>query len=314
MLGQRIIDGHSHIGIDWTWELQGKLAEYLKYAKALDITDSFLMPTPMPVLRLGKCEVVPVTLGDYGTKKIILQGIQDSKGLRGTLINQNPYTYANMILYQQIASCNTDIRLHFVPLVHPIFDTINYLELLILCFKPIALKVHGYSCIMSPQNISYDFWKLVQYYKIPLIIHTDCDTSSEKTLDSFYRNENSPFAWIQLLLQYNIRAYLTHGIRLCPDSCRIVNESNNFIVGLGPDKLLSTTKDRLYSNDSYLDTLFSMVDSDKICFDLDYPWNTQSYDNLEYDWNSLNRLKALGLTDSQLQNVLYKNISNFYGL
>lgn len=316
MLKQRIIDCHSHIGTDNTWEKKGTLLEYIDKAKSQGITESLLMPVPMPIISIGQYRVTPIMIGTDGENDYIVQGIENSNGGYGIPIAKNPYQYANLILYQGIVAYkNAGIKLHFIPLVHPIFDTIEYLELLIISFNPAALKIHGYSSIMSPYQISNEFWELIHLYDIPLIIHTDCDTSgNEPTLDTFLRNENSPLNWIQLLQKYSIRAYLTHGVRLCENSCRILNESSNLVVGLGPDALLSTCKSRIYSDAPYLETLFSKVSMDRICFDIDYPWNVVSYDNPEFDWNSLDRIKALGLTNSELEKILYKNAKNFFNL
>ena len=316
MLKQRIIDCHSHIGTDNAWEVKGTLSEYIKKVEEMGITESFLMPVPMPIISIGHYSIIPIILGTDGENDYIVQGVEDLSGERGIPLSQNPYQYANLMLYQRIAVCkNSNIKLHFIPLVHPLFDTIEYLEQLIISFNPKALKLHGYSCLISPYEIGNDFWELIHFYDIPLIIHTDCDTSDdEPTLDTYLRNENSPLNWIQLLHKYSIRAYLTHGVRLCEESCKIINESSNLVVGLGPDALLSTCKGRMYSDAPYLETLFSKINIDKICFDIDYPWNVVSYGNQEFDWDSLNRIKALGLTDSALEKVLYSNAKIFFNL
>lgn len=316
MLKQRIIDSHSHIGTDNTWDLKGDLEEYISKANKLGITESLLMPVPMPIIGIGRYKVVPIVLGSDGENDYIVQGVEDQNENRGVPVARNPYHYANAILYQKIAAYRrNDIKLHFVPLIHPVFDTIEYLEQLIIFYEPVALKLHGYSSIISPQEISDEFWELIQRYDIPLIIHTDCDTSdSELTVDTFYRNENSPLNWIQLLEKYSIRAYLTHGVRLCEKSCRIVNDNPNFVVGIGPEALLSNCKDRMYSDKPYLETLFSSIDISKLCFDLDYPWNVVSYDNHELEWDSLDRIKALELTDYELEQVLYENSKTFFNL
>ena len=316
MLKQRIIDSHSHIGIDNTWNLAGSLSEYISKASKIGITESFLMPVPMPIIGIGRYKVIPIAIGSDGENDYIVQGVENQKEIRGIPVAQNPYQYANAILYQKIVTYKeADIKLHFVPLIHPLFDTIEYLEQLIIFYEPVALKLHGYSSIISPKEISYEFWKLIHFYDIPLIIHTDCDTSdSELTIDTFYRNENSPLNWIQILERYSIRAYLTHGVRLCKESCKIVNNSSNFVVGIGPDALLSNCKDRMYSDKPYLETLFSSIDISKLCFDLDYPWNVVSYDNHELEWDSLDRIKALGLTDFELKQVLHENSKTFFNL
>ena len=64
----------------------------------------------------------------------------------------------------------------------------------------------------------------------------------------------------------------------------------------------------------YLETLFDLFDINKICFDIDYPWNTISYENQELDWNSLKRINQLPLTTQEKEKVLSKNSQKFFNL
>ncbi len=311
-----IIDSHSHIGFDYTWSIPGTLEEYVRKARKLGICESLLMPVPMPILKLGSCEVIPIMLGTYEEESFVVQGVYDSHGLRPIPLSDNPYRYVNELLYQNIFhfhDCGID--LHFVPLIHPLFDTNDYLDEVIEKYHPVAIKIHGYSSLFSPLEISPDFFRIIQQYDIPIIIHTDCDIDTDSdSLDTYLRNENSPLNWIKVLEPYSIRTYLTHGARLCEKSSTIINENPNFVVGLGPDLLLSNCQDRLYSDDEYLKTLFSRIDSNKICFDLDYPWNVCSYDQNSLDWNSLERIETLGLTEEEKEKVYSKNSKAFFHL
>ncbi len=309
-----IIDAHSHIGKDNAWDIEGNLNEYIKKSREIGVKESLLMPVPMPIISIGNMEITPIMLGKYGDEHFIVEGVKDQKGFRAVPVNENPYKYANEILYQKISKQkDANIRLHFVPLTHPLFDTNEYLEELINNYKPVAIKLHGYSSIISPYEINNEFWEMINQYDIPLIIHTDCDTSNAvPSIDTYYRNENSPINWIRILEKYSIRAYLTHGVRLCKESFKIVNESPNFVVGLGPDALLSKSLDRMYSKEPYFETLFSNINIDKICFDIDYPWNVLSYDNCELEWSSLDRIESLQLNENELEKVLSKNSKNFF--
>ena len=98
------------------------------------------------------------------------------------------------------------------------------------------------------------------------------------------------------------------------ESANIINNNPNYVIGLGPDSILSKTNDRMYTNTDYLETVFSLFDIDKICFDIDYPWNTISYDNQELDWNSLTRINQLNLSNKDKEKVLSKNAKMFFKL
>lgn len=311
-----IIDSHSHIGLDNSWDIEGKLKEYIKKASEIGIKESILMPVPMPVIKISNYKIIPVMLGTYKNEHFIVKGISDSKPIRGLLVDNNPYHFVNKILYQSIsAHKNSNIKMHFIPLTHPLLDDIEYLEKLYYEYKPIAFKLHGYAGIFSPFEIKDEFWKFLHSHNIPIIVHTDCDTSNSKeSIDTFYRNENSPLNWIKILNAHSIKAYLTHGVRLCEESFKLINSSSNLIVGLGPDALLSNCKDRMYSNSPYLKTLFSNIDINKICFDLDYPWNVPSYDDKALDWNSIDRINALNLKEEEVQKVLCNNSKKFFKL
>ncbi len=198
-MNNTIIDAHSHIGKDNTWELIGTLKEYLKEAQEIGITESLLMPTPMPIIKIANYEITPIMLGIYDEEYFIVQRIKDKIEEKGILVNNNPYQYVNELLYQQIKRNKSSIKLHFIPLIHPLFDTKEYLEQIINKYNPIAFKIHGYSSILSPKEITNDFWELIEYYNIPCIIHTDCDTSKdEESIDTIYRNENSPLNWLSI--------------------------------------------------------------------------------------------------------------------
>ncbi|MBR3898521.1 MAG: amidohydrolase family protein [Bacilli bacterium] len=308
----KIIDSHSHIGKDNAWDIQGNLKEYVKKAKEIGITESLIMPVPMPKIGIGNSEVTPIMLATYGEENYIVTGVEDQYGLRPNLVSNNPYKYVNERLYRNIKNI-ADIKLHFIPLVNAIFDTPEYLERIIDKYHPIAFKIHGYSSIISPREIKDDFWNIIKKYDIPLIIHTDCDINeNDSSLDWYYRNENAPLIWIRILDKNRIKGYLTHGVRLCDKSFEIVNNNPNFVVGLGPDALLSSCKDRMYSEEKYLETLFDKLEIDKICFDIDYPWNVSAYDSKTLDWNSIERIKKLKLSKEELEKVLSKNSQSFF--
>ena len=92
-MNQQIIDAHSHIGIDNTWKKKGTLLEYISNAKLLGITESLLMPVPMPIIGIGQYSVTPIMVGTYMKEQFVIQGIQDKNGTRAIPVSQNPYHF-----------------------------------------------------------------------------------------------------------------------------------------------------------------------------------------------------------------------------
>ena len=316
-----VIDSHLHIGKDNFWSKKGDLDEYIEHAKKIGISTAMVMSVPCPVLSIEGYKISSIFAGYYGEDHIdewiYCQEIVNPNNQYSYIPpQQNPYQLANIITYQKLADLeNSEIDFHFVPIVHPYFDTLEYLEYVIDFYSPKAIKLHGLSAIIKPQDISDKFWNLIRQSQIPLIIHTDVYHGKiANNLTDVYRNYNTPLEWLKVLQKNQIRAYLTHGIRLCPTSAKIVNECNDFVVGIGPDYRLSSYTDQLYSNKPYLNTLFDMVSIDKLCFDTDYPWNTLRDEGDSFDWNSVERIKALGFSQGELNKILHGNASNFFAL
>lgn len=305
---KRIIDAHSHIGVDRFFRFQGKLQEYIEECKKIGVTDSLLMPTPCPIIYCNDKSIIPL-VWEYTNQHFSFY--QEEIGGKRTAVNNNPYCLANKLLQSSINQMkNIGVNLSFVPLVHPKYDTIEYLDML-LQDRPIAIKLHGISSAFSPYDVSNEFWNIIRKYDIPIIVHTDYDNTDSNTPLTKLRNLNCPLDWIKVLTSQHIRALLTHGVRLFEESFRLINESDNFIVGIGPDSLISSERDRLYIDKDYLKTLFSMVDIDKLVFDIDYPWNVK--DN-HLDFNSISRIKGLDLSDSDLNKVLCQNAIKFFNI
>lgn len=305
---KRIVDAHSHIGVDHFFKFQGKLAEYIEECKKIGITDSLLMPTPCPVISFNDQSVIPL-VWEYKNQRFFFY--REEIGKKKTVVQKNPYSLTNKLLQSSISEMkNTEINLLFVPLVHPKYDTIEYLDML-LRDSPTAIKLHGISSAFSPYDVSDEFWSIVRKHDIPIIVHTDYDNTESDTPIAKLRNLNSPLDWIKVLIRQDIRALLTHGVRLCEESCHLINERDNFIVGIGPDSLISLEDERLYKTGDYLRNLFSMVKIEKLVFDIDYPWNVKGG---YLDFNSINRIKKLGLCDNDLDKVLSQNAIKFFNI
>lgn len=320
MLKSRIIDSHMHIGNDYFWDIEGDIEQYISIATKRGITESLVMSVPCPVIRIGDYKVSSIFAGIYGNGSDDWEMVQEITGNDGEydLIppQQNPYQMTNLTTSMTVLkNQEKGIKLHFVPLVHPCLDTYEYWEFVANWFEPVAIKVHGLSAILHPKDIPNDFWMFIEEYKIPLIIHTDVYRGDNlRDITNIYRNYNTPLEWLKVLQHYEVRAYLAHGARLCKESIKIINENSNFIVGLGPDSRLATQQDQLYSDEPYLKKLFEMISLDKVCFDSDYPYNTFGNSDRILEWDSINRIRALGLTEDELAKVLYINSSKFFNI
>lgn len=326
MQKMRIIDAHSHIGECCGWQIEGKIEDYVRHVKEKGITESILMPPPTPIINGKRGKIVPVEIDwdedSWWWCKLVDCDIEYENGLDCMVKCQkeepadvNPYQSINLQLYQKIAEYGeSDVKLHFVPLIHPCLDTTEYIEMIIKTYNPVALKIHGIGAVIFPELISNDFCEVVRKYDIPLIIHTDIDRNQEDSPSKEIRNLNTPLSWLKFLEANNIRAYLAHGAKLCKESCEIINKSENFVVGLGPDRWLSYHPNFLAVDKPYLPTLFSAIDTSKICFDLDYPYNVQDEFSMVQDWDSLGRLLALGLTEEDYEKVFCDNARKFFKL
>ncbi len=321
----RIIDAHSHIGTDSFHTFVGEIGEYARQATSIGVTDSLLMPPPSPKIVVNEKVINLLWKYNFNQQEFVFSylGEEYSKNTGAFL---TPYALANYVIKNDILSLRSSINFYFVPLVHPIFDSPGYIEQLLL-EKPKAIKVHGIAAGLSPKEIPNNFFKLVKKYDVPIIVHTDYD--SNKIIDStsrtwtlnYLRNANSPINWIKFAVQMGIRLYLTHGVRLDEDSIHFVNTTNLFVVGIGPDSLIQIEPDRLYnSTPDYLKMICSRVSIDKLCFDLDYPWNVNkpisklTNKEVDLDFDGVSRLKALGLTQNEINNILWKNAARFFGI
>ena len=304
---RRILDAHSHIGMDKFFKFQGSIDEYIQECKKIGVTDSLLMSTPCPVIISGESKVTPLIWNfEDGQFKCYKE-----KNGEVMEVQKNPYNLVNEILKSTLSKMkNCGINLHCIPLVHPKYDTDNYLEMLLMD-NPVAIKMHGISAAFSPYDVSDRFWNIIRKYDVPIIIHTDYDNTQNDTPLCKLRNANTPLEWINVLKKQNVRALLTHGVRLCSDSMKLINGNNNFVIGIGPDSLIASEKERLYKNSSYLETLFEGVSIDQLVFDIDYPWNVK---NDRLDFNSIDRIKKIITNADELDKILYYNAQKFFHL
>jgi len=318
---KRILDAHSHIGLDSFYPFEGTLNEYVTNSVKIGITDSVIMPVTSPAIYFNNHKFSDLLWQYNSSSKTFTYlsfGISDQ--ITNSKVYIHPYaSYNNMISVLLNDFVNNNINFHFVPLVHPLLDSIEYIEYL-LSTNPVAIKIHGIAAGIYPNQVPKEFWNLIKRYDIPIIVHTDFDANTNNSAISILRNENSSLNWVKILDKKNIKGYITHGARLNIKSIDIINHSDLFVVGIGPDSLISLEPERLENSDIYLKQLFKLISLDKLCFDLDYPWNVKKpisslkNSKTDLDFDSIERIKNLGLSRSELDKVLFFNASKFYNI
>lgn len=297
------IDTHSHIGHDLFHPIEGTIEKYLEIQKNYNISHSFIMPCPCPIDEISK--IAPVVWKMQNGKLNYSQMDTKNKAIIGESI---PNSYMKINDYYKNL-LNPFSNISFVPLVHPLLDSLEYINNLLICGVKIV-KIHGVAAGVLPENINPEFFKLLSSYKASIIIHTDFDVKNNSPI-SILRNSNSPYAWIKLLTKFGIKGYLTHGARLDETSLSLVNDNDLFLIGISPDLLLNEEKNRLLMNGDYLNKLLNITKIEKLAFDVDYPWNIDSRNNFKLDFNLITRLSKL------MGNEIYtlkKNTEEFFNI
>lgn len=185
--------------------------------------------------------------------------------------------------------------------------------------KPVALKFHGFSGGFFANDVKHDIIEVIKYYDIPLIIHTSVykynygygyDTK-------YWRNKCSPKNWFEFLKQHNLKGTLNHGACLDEYVIKMINKSENIMIGIGPDYDISNdpfkvvTDKNIYNKIGYLKLLKKMANPEKLLFDVDYNWNIGNNDDLDIE--TIYRVKKnWNYVDSE--NILGKNAQFFYKL
>ena len=91
----------------------------------------------------------------------------------------------------------------------------------------------------------------------------------------------------------------------------IINNSDLFVIGLSPDRLITDEPKRLSRNLPYLETIIKEIDINKICFDLDYSWNLLNRGKSELDFSLPERLSSI-LSNRELSLILHENAKKFF--
>lgn len=301
-----IIDSHSHFGKDNFWLNYGDSQEYINSTQCY-VNEVFAMSVPCPVI-IGK-DGSKTILSYYETVDNDIKHYKVEEKCNGSkkyipnLLGINPYKEANDYIYN-LSKQNNVIKFSYIPIIHPYYysfdDLLEHIKRGAKMFK-----IHGVACGVIPQKIDINFFEILEYLGVPIIIHTDF--SREENI-LFY---NSTLNWLECLKEYNIKCYFAHAARLSEKCIDIINTDDRYVVGIGPDKMLSIDGYTEQKNNNYLEYCFNRFDIDKLIFDIDYPWNTKDIENYEYDWDTINRIDKLDLSFDEKNKVLSKNIRKF---
>lgn len=296
-----IIDTHSHIGMDYYCQTM-TIEEYKRICTEIGVDVGFLMPTPWPCLIESEMKTAQLLWEHENYIKKHYFKLQNGKKYKIT--GTNPYRFVNDYYFNLISNWADDtLYLYFVPLVHGVLDTPDYLESLLQNKKIPAIKMHGFGSGFSIKDIRGELIEVLKYYDVPLILHTSVyNYNYGYGVDTkYFRNECHPLLWANFLVKHRLKGVLNHGACLNQEAVDLVNKYDNLMIGIGPDLDLSIDYfkadiDKMNLDQiGYLKLLKRMVDSHKLLFDLDYGWNidpkTGNYDTLQLKrmndvWNS----------------------------
>ncbi len=311
-----IYDAHSHIGTDLFFKREGALKDYFSLSQILKIKKANIMSTPSPKY-FEDDKLIEALFWEENNKKInYFKKIYEGDEVKIVENPVNPYKQANKKLKEQIHNeKNQDVNLEYVPLVHPKLDTLDHLEE-ILINNPVAIKIHGIAAGIIPTEISNNFLKTIAKYDVPVIVHTDNYNKSITNPLAYFRKNNNAYDWCNAFRKNNVKGYITHGAYLCEKTFELINESNQFLLGIGPVKLMNLEKEHFIKgtredSDNYLQTIFDEVDMDKIALDLDFPWNVE--DKMTAKEETISKfLVGEDLDEEDRKKVFLKNSELFF--
>ena len=303
-----IIDAHSHIGQDYLFG-KSDLKDYIEFCKRNKIQYGTLMPQPNACYCING-KLTPCLVWNYQSNKIEYSTYNEK--------NENPYKYLNYYLYRQCKDEN-EININFIPIIHPVLDTPEYIEELITHIEPVAIKIHGIGSGVIPSNISSQLITILKKYQLPIIVHTEYDSRERTNYNEgkkYIKESNHPRLWAKFLIDNGIKGILTHGVGLDYETIEMIKGNKNILVGLGPDFLLEHQGYRLSDlkgKRSYLETLKNEMPVDQIVFDVDYNWNKGST-NDELDEGTIERVKKVWTSEEEQEKIFGINIAKFYGI
>lgn len=306
----RKIDTHSHIGVDARNPVPSALSQYCEYAGKKNIQEALLIGVPNPCYETRDGIYTPINWEVEGNNLNVYSELVKSDGshVRGR-VEANPFSEANKRLESEVEGASSSkLKLHYIPLVHPILDSQSQLEKT-LEKKPLAIKVKGSAWGVDPRDIPETFFKTAKKYDVPVLVHTDYNASGSTRPDHVMNGAQDPLIWLDLFEKYGNRASLAHGLRLCKESWeRVSKTGNQFLVGFGPR--LTTRGFRVKKrHGDYVTDLMDMADPSKLAFDLDYSWNKD--DNGEGEWDLDEELIGK-LSPELFQDFYTGNAERFY--
>ncbi|MEK6917770.1 MAG: hypothetical protein AABW51_02375 [Nanoarchaeota archaeon] len=321
----KIFDSQMNLGRN-VFGPDSTIEDYLDNAHAEGVIKTIAIPTGTHELRLPSGIIERSCLWSKDYKGIVFRRILLNEN--GDILEEqtnptNPYSLMNAFCYANISELNNKqnkIMFYFCPKLHPTLDTEDEVSKYLPLKEVVAFKIQGLSSYTTTKDVPYWLIRLLKTSHKPLMIHTDYRAKKRADgLDEIVKG-NRASAWANWAVQNNLKCYLAHGLCLDAKAIDIVNNSELFMVGLGPDLMLNQEKNSLaIYNVDYLTFLFSKVKPEKICFNYDYRWNVLKRGEWNsLDWDSPHRIKEcaikLGRTESFLRNILFNNAMGFFNI
>ncbi len=296
-----IIDCHSHIGNDWIWG-ESNIEKYILLAKELGISKSLLMPSPGQV--------------DYKTLKnrLLCYKYEKDKFEYWSQVSKECLSsrFINDKTFDIISTYKDEHNIYFVPFIHPILDTPEYLYELKEKYNPVAFKIHGVASGITPEIFNQDFINALKKINIPIIVHTDYSNDTNSI-----QYKNSAYLWARFFIENDLKGYLAHAARFDTKAWDLVNRNDNLVIGLGPDLLIYQRKNSFKDGNILPDVgtlklLHDNLDINKIMFDVDFSWNVVD-ETKKMDFDMIDRVtREFGEKDSE--KVLSLNPKNFFNI
>ena len=305
-----IYDAHSHVGVDAFHFIPSTIERYSLLAEDLCIGEANLMPVPSPVYTDSSGTIIKPLIWKFEGNSFHHYRVEENSERVFRNCPSNPYSEINDLLRNNITDQPERLKINFIPLIHPLYDKINYVNSL-LNLNPRAVKIHGIASGIYPEQANPELLELFSQRNTPIIIHTDFYTENPREpIELLYKN-NTASRWLSLLQEYNVKAFITHGARLEKNAFEMINNSDLFVMGLSPDRLITDEPKRLSRNLPYLETIIEEIEISKICFDLDYSWNLLNRGKSELDFSLPERLSSI-LSNRELSLVLHGNAKKFF--
>ncbi len=312
-----VIDCHSHLGKDYYFG-ESTLKSYDEFCIRNGIDAGILMPMPWPVYEKEGNSVASLIWEHENYKLMHYYKISSNKNkkIKKEIFN-NPYEIVNYLCLKEIAKTKTNVRIYFAPLVHGVLDDPNYVYKLLLKENVVAVKFHGFASGFYADDVNKDIIEVLKEANLPIILHTSVyNYDYGYGVDTkYWRNKCSPLNWADFLIKNGLKGVLNHGACLDLDTIRLVNKSDNIMIGIGPDLDISNdpfkvliSKERLFK-EGYFNLLKKYVNPNKLLFDVDYNWNLDGNGNV--DNGSIKRVRSVwNYSDSQ--KILSENAKAFY--